>query len=41
MRPNEIKSTYLKPIKAKKVLNWENQYNLDAIIKKLINDELF
>lgn len=41
MRPNEIKSTYLNPTKAKKVLNWENEYNLDSIITKLINNSLF
>ena len=40
-RPNEIHSTYLNPIKAKKILNWENQYNLDSIILKLLKGDLF
>ena len=41
MRPNEIKSTYLNPKKAKEILKWENRYELDTIITKLINNELF
>ena len=41
IRPNEIKSTYLNPKKAKEILGWENRYELDTIITKLINNELF
>ena len=41
LRPNEIKSSYLNPLKAKTFLNWENKLNLDAIITKLLEDELF
>ena len=41
MRPNEIKSTYLNPKKAIRNLNWENKYDLDTIILKLLKGELF
>ena len=41
LRPNEIKSTYLNPSKAKTVLKWENKFNLDSIITKLLEDKLF
>ena len=41
MRPNEIKSTYLNPKKAIRNLNWENKYDLDSIILKLLKGELF
>ena len=40
-RPNEIESTYLNPSKVKTVLNWENKFNLDSIITKLLEDQLF
>ena len=40
-RPNEIISSYLDPSKAKEKLNWEHSINLDEIIEKLINEELF
>ena len=40
MRPNEIKSTFLNQ-KSEEVLDWENKYNLDSIIIKLINESLF
>ena len=40
-RPNEIISSYLDPSKAKEKLNWEHSINLDQIIEKLINEELF
>ena len=41
VRPNEIRSSYLNPSKAKKILNWENKLSLDQIIAKLLNDDLF
>ncbi len=41
IRPNEIKSSYLSPKKAKEILGWENTYDLDTIITKLLNNELF
>lgn len=41
MRPNEIKSTYLNPIKAKKILKWENNINFDSMITKLLKDNLY
>ena len=41
LRPNEIKTSYLNPSKAKMDLNWENKYNFSEMISKLLNDELF
>lgn len=41
LRPNEIKSSYLNPIKASKVLGWENKFSLDQIITKLLNGHLY
>ena len=41
LRPNEIESSYLNPLKAKTFLNWENKLNLDTIITKLLEEELF
>ena len=41
IRPNEINSTYLNPKKAKEILGWENTFDLDTIITKLIKKELF
>ncbi len=41
IRPNEIKTSYLDPTKAKNVLNWKNQYNIDEIISNLLKNNLF
>ncbi len=41
IRPNEINSTYLNPKKAKEILGWENKFDLDTIITKLLKKELF
>lgn len=41
IRPNEIKTSYLNPLKAKVELNWENKYSIDEIISKLLKDSLF
>lgn len=41
IRPNEIKTSYLNPTKAKVDLNWENKYNFDEMISKLLKDDLF
>ncbi len=40
-RPNEIKSTYMNPMKAKKDLNWIHDIDLDNMLLKLINDKNF
>ena len=40
-RPNEVKKVYLNPEKAKNILNWETKVDLESMIKKLLNNELF
>ncbi len=41
IRSNEIKGSYMDPTKAKKILNWSHNLEIDGILNKLINDELF
>ena len=40
-RPNETKQVYLNPEKAKNILNWQTKVDLESMIKKLLNNELF
>ena len=40
-RPNEIKEVYLNPEKAKNILNWQTKVDLENMIKKLLNNQLF
>ena len=40
-RPNEIKQVYLNPEKAKNILNWQTKVDLESMIQKLINNQLF
>ena len=41
LRPNEIKTSYLNPSKAKIDLDWENKYNFNEMVSKLLKDDLF
>lgn len=40
-RPLELKSTKLNPAKAAKTLGWSSTLDLDGIVEKLLNDEVF
>ncbi len=40
-RPNELISSYLDPSKAKEKLNWESKTNIDLLIKKLYDQNLY
>jgi len=41
LRPNEIKSSYLDPSKAKRNLNWNNSCTIETLIIKLLRQELY
>ena len=40
-RPNEIKQIFINPKKAKDILNWETKVDLQNMLKKLLNNDLF
>ena len=41
IRPNEIRSSYLNPSKAQKILKWKNEIDFDSMVLKLINEESY